>query len=200
MRDQKAALGNSIKPDTTHVRRGIRVYIARACEYGSAKYERANYLRIGSSTKEAFLVLRSYLRATQDHIGAVLDAMELHQAHDPDLVDVQGMLRACYAADTSEDSTHAVGPSRLPHIAHAAASVMMAIEKSILAGVLPADPGRPWESRGEIVEVPEDPEEDWAASITQDIRPPSRQDGYHCHHGAPIGLTCADCGGLARRA
>ena len=35
--------------------------------------------------------------------------------------------------------------SKLPHLAHAAASLMMAIEQATTNGLLPDDPGRPWE-------------------------------------------------------
>ena len=82
MKDMKAALGNASKPDTTHVRGAIKTYISRACEYGSAKYERANYLRPteNGTTRENFLRFGAYLRSAQDHIGKCLDRMELHLA------------------------------------------------------------------------------------------------------------------------
>ena len=143
--DLKAALGNSSKPDLTHVRKTLMTYIARACEYGDAKYERANYMRPAGDTKENFLRYRAYARAAASHIMETLDAMELHQSLDPDLKDVVGMRAAMYAADTDFTEGVKVGASGLPHLAHAAASLMMTIVQAALAGDLPSDPGRPWE-------------------------------------------------------
>lgn len=143
-RDMKAALNSTAKPDTTHVRGGIRRYIARACEYGSAKYERANYLRPTDNPAEDFERFRAYLRAAQDHIQAVLDNMETLQAHQPAL-DNPSELRTAVTSPDSDPASGDVGPSRLPHVAHAAASLQMAIEQAIQAGLLPSDPGRPWE-------------------------------------------------------
>lgn len=132
----KEALSSSVKPDTTHCRRAIKVYVARACEYGDAKYERSNYLQPAKDTKEDFLRLRAYLRACSDHIDKTLSSMELHQMRDPDLVDERGM-RCASAAEDSE--------SGLSHLAHTAASLMMGLEQAVLYKLLPEDPGRPWE-------------------------------------------------------
>lgn len=148
--DLKAALGNSSKPDLTHVRKTLMTYIARACEYGDAKYERANYMRsAGDTTKGNFLRYRAYARAAASHIMETLDAMELHQSLDTDLKDVEGMRAAMYAADTDVTEGAKVGASGLPHLAHAAASLMMTIVQATLSGDLPKDPGRPWE-QGEL--------------------------------------------------
>lgn len=144
MQDMKAALGNASKPDITHVRTALMTYIARACEYGSAKYERSNYMRRKDSPREDFERFRAYLRSAWSHIGKILDAMELHQANDPDLEDVTGMMRACYAADTDVTPGAPVGASSLPHVAHAGAGLMMAIVQGVLCGMLPEDPGQPW--------------------------------------------------------
>lgn len=143
MKDMKEALGSTVKPDLTHVRKGIMVYIARACEFGSFKYERGNYLRqVGDQDGFAadFERLRSYLRAALGHVVDTLDAMEMHLAIDPDLEDDDGMLRAAYAADDGDIPK----TSGLPHLAHAAASLMMAIEQAVVHGLLPEDPGQPW--------------------------------------------------------
>jgi hypothetical protein len=131
----KAALNSGIKPDTTHVRKSLRVYCARACEYGNDKYERANYLRPTGSVAKDFERLRAYLRAAQDHIGDALDSMEHHQAGDPNLENVDGMKAAAYATDDE---------SGLPHVAHASASLNMAIEQAVQFNLLPRDPGQPW--------------------------------------------------------
>ena len=108
MRDMKEGLTSARKADTTHVRKSLKVYVARACEYGSAKYERANYARratseivdVDTATRADFERLRKYLRAAVDHIEDTLTSMERHQAGDPNLTDIQGMKHAAYAEDT----------------------------------------------------------------------------------------------------
>lgn len=148
--DQKESLSSTRKADTTHVRSGIRTWIARTCEYGTAKgYDRGNFLRAtGNGAHETptaadFERLTSYLRAAIDHATRTLDSMEHHRAGDPKLVDVEGMKIAAYARDT--DQSNAFPPSGLPHLCGSAASLMMALEQAIDCGLLPADPGRPWE-------------------------------------------------------
>lgn len=143
MKDLKEALGNARKPDITHVRKAILDYIARACEYGDDKYERANYLRSTTGgTAADFVRFRAYLRAAVSHIVDVLDSMESHQANDPRLEDVTGMIAACSCADT--DQSGRFPASELPHVALASASLMMAICQAIPTGLLPRDPGKPW--------------------------------------------------------
>ena len=147
MKDLKAALGNGSKPDITHVRTPLMTYAARACEYGSDKYERANYLRRVEGMRAAFERNRAYTRAAVSHLMRKLDAMEAHQSTDPNLTDVEGMKRAAYAADTDATPGAKVGASLLPHDAHATASLNMAIAQAVDAGLLPSDPGQPWKSR-----------------------------------------------------
>lgn len=150
--DMKAGLVRGAKPDLTHVRTSLGIYTARNCEYGSDKYDRANYLRPvnpegytpETPTKADFERLRAYLRAVISHTQQALDSMERHQATDPHFVDVEGMKRAAYAVDTDETPGAKVGASKLPHVGGACASLMMAIEQAVLAGLLPADPGTPW--------------------------------------------------------
>lgn len=148
MKDMKEGLSSVRKADTTHCRKSLKIYLSRACEYGSAKYERANYIRTAAEQSSAmrhdFERLRMYLRAAVDHIEDTLTSMERHQAFDPELLDVDGMKRAAYAEDTDSKPGCPVGPSGLPHLAEAAASLMMAIEQATLYGLLPADPGQPW--------------------------------------------------------
>lgn len=144
VKDMKEALSSGRKPDITHIRTPLLVYGARACEYGSDRYERANYLRATDGTKADFLRLRAYLGAALRHVSAVVDSMEAHQAGDPQLDDVEGMKRAAYAEDTDAPPSGKVGPSLLPHLCGAVASLNMAITQATAAGLLPADPGQPW--------------------------------------------------------
>lgn len=145
--DMKEGLTSARKADITHIRTPFMVYGARACEYGSAKYERANYLRPTLCLREDFLRLRAYLRAAVSHIHQALDAMEAHQALDPRLEDEIGMRRAAYAEDFDEDTSGKAGPSGLPHLCGAVASLNMAITQATRAELIPADPGQPWAER-----------------------------------------------------
>lgn len=156
MKDMKEALSSGRKADTTHVRRYFQNYTARPCEWGNVKYERGNYLRepsppreedkaVDSLTARSFIRFRSYLRAARDHIDDTLQAMEEHLANDPHLEDIEGMKAAAYAVDLDEKPDCKFGASLLPHVAPACASLMMAIEQAVKYGLLPKDPGTPWE-------------------------------------------------------
>lgn len=150
LKDMKASLSSSYKPDITHVRSAFLAYTARPSEYGEDKYERANYQRSvapeGSAGPTAADVkrFRAYLRAAAGHIFQVLDALEKHQANDPNFEDVEGFKKAAYAIDTDTKVGDKVGPSLLPHVAPACASLNMAITQAVNCGLLPADPGTPW--------------------------------------------------------
>ena len=153
MKDLKAALNSTLKPDITHCRTPYLNYTARACMYGNVKYERANYARPTGDgphttpTREDFERFRAYLRAGASHIFQVLDAMEAHQANDPQFLDVEGMKRAAFAVDTDVTPGAKVGASLLPHVSPACASLNMAITQAVACGLLPADPGPTWEAR-----------------------------------------------------
>lgn len=150
MKDMKEGLTSSRKPDITHVRLPFMAYTARPCEYGSVKYERSNYLRPTGDgphsvpTAADFERFRKYLRAAVAHVVETLDAMETHQAGDPHLANVDAMKLAAYAADTDATPGARVGASMLPHVAHACASLQMAVCQAAACGLLPADPGTPW--------------------------------------------------------
>ena len=186
--DMKAALGNASKPDHTHVRTAIMTYIARACEYGSAKYERANYMRPtpDGSVKSNFIRFGGYLRSVQTHIAATLDSMELHLATDPDLEDEAGMLSAAYAPDTDETQGAKVGASGLPHVAHAAAALMMATVQATLYGLLPSDPGQPWTPQVST------------AAVTIPAVATRGPDVHTCMHSITVGCWCNSCQSYVR--
>jgi len=136
--------GTARKPDITHVRTAFMNHCARACEYGSAKYERANYLRCGlSSDIQAARSVREYLRASISHAMAVLDAVEQWES-DP--VRTRDELEdAVKVPDLDAKPGCEIGASALPHFSHFAASAMMAVVKAVKLDLLPYDPGRPWE-------------------------------------------------------
>ncbi len=158
MRDAKEALSSARKPDITHVRSAFATYTARPCEYGCDKYERSNFMRPTGNgphdvpTRADFERLRAYLRAAMGHVMATLDSMERHQSQDPKLEDVGGMIDAAYAIDTDAKPGQAIGASMLPHVAHACASLNMAIQQAVDCGLLPADPGTPWREVAKPVE------------------------------------------------
>jgi len=158
MKDLKEALSSGRKPDITHARTPLLVYVARGCEYGDStqggKYIRANYLRPTEDLKADFLRYRAYLRAVVSHASQILDSLELHQAMDPDLTDVEGMKVAAYAKDVDAAPGCTVGASRLPHACGLAASINMVITQAVNAGLIPADPGQPWRK----VEAKKEPE------------------------------------------
>jgi hypothetical protein len=54
------------------------------------------------------------------------------------------MMVAAYAKDT--DAGIKFPASGLPHVAHAVASLNMAIAQAVNGELLPADPGKPWEA------------------------------------------------------
>lgn len=180
MKDLKDALSNARKADTTHVRRAFQIYTSRPCEYGNDKYERGNYRRpTGGAahttpTREDFERYRAYLRAARDHIDENLDAMELHLATDPQLLDVEGMKRAAYAADTDVTPGAKVGASLLPHVAPACSSLNMAIVQATDCGLLPRDPGTPWRNVEHVAPVLLKPK---ALSIGAAVRVISDSDG-----------------------
>jgi hypothetical protein len=151
LRDIKEALGNARKAGFSHVRSALKRYVARACEWGTFRYVRSNYLRPANdaprdsveAVRAEFNRHRTYLEAADRHLTGILDKMELHQATDPDLVDIEGMRRAVYAADTDVDPKTGVA-SGLPHACGLAASINMAITQATTYGLLPEDPGQPW--------------------------------------------------------
>jgi hypothetical protein len=152
LKDLKEALSSTRKPDITHVRKAFMVYTCRPCEYGDDKYQRANYLRAvadggytGTPTKADLKRFQAYLRAAASHLFECLDSIELFLSTDPDCTDVNAMRRAAYAEDTDVTPGAKVGPSLLPHVAPACSSLQMAIQQAVLSGLLPADPGRPWD-------------------------------------------------------
>lgn len=144
MKDMKEALTSGRKPDISHVRGPGKVYSCRAHEYGSDKYERANYVRLSANAADAARNYRSYLASVDRHITAALDAMEYLEAEFPGFEDapLSRLLEAVYAADT--DASPSFPASTLPHISHAMAGLGMAITKAVRDGILPADPGQPW--------------------------------------------------------
>lgn len=124
------------KPALSHMPLGALTWAARVFQYGSQKYERGNYLRPQVDKRADFDRLEAYIDAALRHILAVTTEMEWMRGNT-DLDQGYQLLIGAY-----QDSE-----SKLPHLAHALCSLMMAIQQGINAGILPADPGKPWEGK-----------------------------------------------------
>jgi hypothetical protein len=132
--DMKAALGNK-KPPLCHVPVALLNYAARAHQYGAEKYVLGNYLRPPAEGLSDVARLLEYISATQRHLAAWTDSIIRHLGGGRQAVD--NLNDACFAEDmdTSEGSG-----SHLPHAAHAAASLGMALQQAADAGLMPIDP------------------------------------------------------------
>lgn len=118
------------KPSLSHMPIGALTWAARVFQYGAKKYERGNYLRPQVDKRADFDRLEAYIDAALRHIYAVTTEMEWMRGNT-DLDQGYQLLIGGY-----QDSE-----SKLPHLAHALCSLMMAIQQGINAGILPADPG-----------------------------------------------------------
>lgn len=189
-KDMKEALSGGRKADITHIRTPLLVYGARACEYGDAKYERANYQRpTDAGLKLDYERMRVYLGACLRHIYATLDEMERHQAEDPDLINEEGMKRAAYAVDTDYKPGQAVGASYLPHLCGAVASLNMVLTQATQCGLLPKDPGRPWEAGAAVVQPydydKDDMDPDWDSALARAELAAERDPNHFLNHAQP---------------
>jgi len=135
--DMKEGLTNG-KPQLSQLPQAGLIYTARAFEYGCSptKYERGNYLRPTVDTLTDFDRLLSYLDALLRHATKLTTEMN----------------RARGCTDQTEADLKAAAmcidkESGLPHLCGMMASGMMAIQQAADAGLIPADPGRPWERK-----------------------------------------------------
>ncbi|MCF6205296.1 MAG: hypothetical protein L3J47_00180 [Sulfurovum sp.] len=151
----------SNKPDPTYLKTPTINYIARASSYGDYLYQRADYLKPTNSIKEDFVRLRACLGAALRHLTKACDAMDKHQATDLLLEDENGLKRAAYAADTDYSTSHVA--SLLPHVAHAVSRLNIGIAQAAWSGLMPEDPGTPWEDQEVCVATSEDPSNSYAS-------------------------------------
>lgn len=133
--DMKAGLTNG-KPQLSQLPIAALVYATRAAEYGNSpgKYERGNYLRPTIDTLADFHRLLGYLDASLRHTNKVTTEMN----------------RTLGCTDQTKADLMAgancIDPeSGLPNLCGSLISIMMAIQQAVDAGLIPADPGRPWE-------------------------------------------------------
>ena len=124
------------KPQLTQLPLGALTWAVRAYQYGAQKYARGNYLLPQVDRLADFDRLSAYLDASLRHIFAVTTEMEWMRGNT-NLDEGYQMLTGAY-----QDYE-----SGLPHLCHALCSLIMAIQQGINAGILPADPGTPWENK-----------------------------------------------------
>jgi hypothetical protein len=133
-KDLKAGVGGR-KPQLSHMPAAALAWAARAFQYGSSKYARGNYRRPTVDKLADFDRLQAYIDASLRHIFAVTTEMEWMRG----CTELSGPQLLIGGWPDSE--------SRLPHLAHALCSLMMAIQQGVDAGILVEDPGTPWENR-----------------------------------------------------
>lgn len=112
------------------------VFGSRATEYGADKYARGNYFGAPPANVDPVDRFAEYLSAAMRHLGKIAQAINVAKGTGGDA------RAAC--ADLDTEASGGFPPSMLPHIAHAIAGLMIAVECGINDGLLPADPGQPW--------------------------------------------------------
>jgi hypothetical protein len=130
--DLKAGVGG-VKPQLSHLPLGALTYAARAFQYGSGKYARGNYRRPTVDKLADFDRLAAYIDASLRHLFAVTTEMEWRRGN----TELTGLHLMTGGYPDAE--------SGLPHLCHALCSLIMAIQQGIDSGILPEDPGTPWE-------------------------------------------------------
>jgi hypothetical protein len=145
--DMKAGLTSS-RPKLSILPRAALLHMTRALEYGADYYARGNYHgpapidpKTGERIPEEIAIL-GYLDAELRHVYKVTDAVNK-------ALGTGGDARAAIA--TVDDVAIGKPPSMLPDLGHAMASLAIAIERAVAAGILPEDPGQPWRA-GRVTE------------------------------------------------
>lgn len=147
--DMKAGLTGA-KPKLSILPRAMLTYAARPIEYGADKYARGNYhgpppAALGENA--AALRTLGYIDAALRHLTRVSDAIN-------HALGTGGDVRAAVGT-VDDDATGGFPPSMLPDLAHALASVGLGITCAVDDGLLPADPGRPWDALRPPIELPQ---------------------------------------------
>jgi hypothetical protein len=133
--DLKHGLTSS-RPRLSIIGRHAMTHLCRAMEYGADKYKRGNYHGNPPAGVGAEARVLGYVDAALRHLTEVSQLYNV--AHGTD-----GDTRAAVAV-TDDVASRGFPASGLPHLSHALASLMVAIECAVQDGLLPADPGQPW--------------------------------------------------------
>jgi hypothetical protein len=107
------------------------VWASRAFQYGATKYADGNYLRSPAAGTDEERLL-DYLSAAARHLFAWV-------------TEIQRMRGGAPTARNRQEALYAPDESGLPHGAHLLASLLMAVQQAVEAGLLPEDPGVTWE-------------------------------------------------------
>lgn len=122
-----------------------QVHAAGAVTYGADKYARGNYFGPPPAKVDPVDRFLEYLDAAQRHIGKIAQAINVAKGTGGD------QRAACALPD--DEASGGFPASNLPHIAHAIAGLMIAVECGITDGLLPVDPGQPWKRDPMYAEV-----------------------------------------------
>lgn len=133
--DMKAGLING-KPQLSQFPLAAMIYATRAFEYGNSKYERGNYLRPTVDTLADFDRLLAYIDAGLRHLTKV--TLEMNRVRGCTEMSKVDLMAGAICTDLE---------SGLPHLCGAITSIAMGIQQAVDAGLIPADPGRPWEKQ-----------------------------------------------------
>jgi Domain of unknown function (DUF5664) len=144
-RNQRDAKTGTDRPKLSILPYNGMVHGANAVTYGAAKYARGNYFGPPPAAVEPVDRFLEYLDAAMRHIGKIAHAINIAKGTGGD------QRAACALPD--DEASGGFPASNLPHIAHAIAGLMIAVECGVNDGLLPADPGQPWKSDPLYAEV-----------------------------------------------
>ncbi len=132
--DMKAG-SSGIKSPVYYISPAMEIYGGRAHQYGEEKYAKGNYLRPQLQGTDLDRML-DYIAATKRHLSAAADSIIRYIGKGRN---AQGDAnKAAFAPDKE---------SKLPHLAHAVASLSMLLQQAVDSGLLPEDPGVTWRAR-----------------------------------------------------
>ena len=121
------------------------VHGSRATEYGADKYARGNYFGPPPANVDPVDRFLEYIDAAKRHLGKIAQAINVAKGTGGD------QRAACALID--DEASGGFPPSLLPHISHAIAGMLIAVECGVSDGLLPADPGQPWKQHPMYDEV-----------------------------------------------
>lgn len=179
--DQKAGLTGD-RPKLSLVPTAPLVHCSRAMEYGAEKYERGNYHSPPPENLTPEARVMGHVDAALRHLTKITDAYNR-------AVGTTGDARAAIAVVDDRGEV----PSNLPDLAHAVAAVGIALQCAVDAGILPADPGRPWKKPAEDL---------WRGYRRTDILAVVAQAGawpYYRNWYFGSSVSCEDTGGTEIR-
>lgn len=143
MADMKHGL-TSARPKLSICPADPKNYLTRALEYGAEKYIRGNYHGDAPEDVKPHERLLGYLDALERHISPITKAINrgIGLGHSDE--EIHRAILEC-VDDKASSNFQASG---LNHIAHALACLNLFIVCAVNDGILPEDPGRPWNPKG----------------------------------------------------